>query len=45
MNVAGIAVPGVVPMLTFAKLEAAVPVPFRLITAVLLVEELLVIVS
>jgi len=45
MNVAGIAVPGVVPMLTFAKLEGTMPVPLKLICAVPLVEELLLMVS
>lgn len=46
MNVAGIAAPGVVAMLTFAKLEfAAVAVPLRLITGLAFEEELLLMVS
>lgn len=42
MKVGGIALPGVVPMLTLAKLEEVKPVPLRLTDDVAPVEELLV---
>jgi hypothetical protein len=45
MNVGEIAFPGVVPIIKFAKLEEAIPVPLRLIIAELFTEELLVMVS
>jgi hypothetical protein len=45
MKVGEIALPGERPMLIFAKLEAAVPMPLRLITAGESLEELLAIVS
>ena len=45
MKVEEIALPGVVPMLTLAKFEVAMPAPLRLTTDVAPVDELLLMVS